>query len=57
MNLISCAHPCIHQKDGYCTLQQLNRADAGMHTDCIYYAPGSSEQAAQFPHLPHGGQL
>lgn len=57
MNLISCAHPCIHQKDGYCTLQKLNRADAGMHTDCIYYAPGSSEQAAQLPHLPHGGQL
>lgn len=47
MNLIKCAHHCIHQADGYCTLQQLNQSNASTNADCIYFCSASSEQPPQ----------
>ncbi len=57
MNLIKCAHHCLHQKDGYCTLQQLNQSSASTNTDCIYFCSGSNEQPPQIADTFDGNQL
>ncbi len=57
MNLIKCAHHCIHQTDGYCTLQQLNQSNASTNADCIYFSSTSSEQPPQIADTFNSNQL
>ncbi len=57
MNLIKCAHHCVHQKDGYCTLQQLNQSNASMNTDCLYFCSASCEQPPQVTNTFDRNQL
>ena len=47
LNLINCAYKCIHQKDGYCTLERLNDNCFTPTADCIYYSEASAKQVPQ----------
>lgn len=57
MNLIPCAHPCVHQTDGYCTLQNLRDAVCSAQNDCIYFRTRSAEEPPEVPHRTDPDQL
>jgi hypothetical protein len=41
MNLVTCSSPCIHQKDGYCSLQTLERSVTLPMDSCVYFSSQS----------------
>ncbi len=38
MNLINCANKCVHQKDGYCVLQEADHLGPSPSADCMYFS-------------------
>lgn len=48
MNLIPCASPCVHGKDGYCTLGGISEPSGSTTEDCGYYLPS-------LPSFPENG--
>ena len=55
--LIPCSHRCIHQREGYCTLESLSRAASSTGGDCIYFQEKSAKQAAKLTDRTDPGQL
>ena len=62
MNLLPCAHPCRHQKDGYCTMegtQPVRQTDG----DCPYFVdvcdilPSSKKQLDRLSQTAHTNQF
>lgn len=44
MNLVSCGEHCIHQRDGYCTLDGLEEpVESAASGRCTYYLYNASE--------------
>ena len=41
MNIVACDKPCLHQKDGYCTLEKVPYITSSKEKGCLYYQKGS----------------
>lgn len=43
MNFIVCAHNCVHQREGYCSLPNLSMAGNSANSDCIHFVEKKSK--------------
>ena len=48
MNLIACDKPCLHQQDGYCTLEKVPYITSSKEKGCLYYVENSKEQPVNY---------
>jgi len=58
MNLIQCAQPCRHQKDGYCTLEAPAAAHSSDDGACIHFQRANAAMASpkvRTPTISMGG--
>ncbi|MBC5787829.1 MULTISPECIES: hydroxymyristoyl-ACP dehydratase [Clostridiaceae] len=44
MNLVPCASPCIHQKDGYCQLNHPVPVTGSAVDGCCYFTPKKTDK-------------
>lgn len=44
MNLIACDKPCLHQKDGYCSLEKVTFVTSSKEKGCLHYIDSSERQ-------------
>ncbi|MEM0529370.1 hydroxymyristoyl-ACP dehydratase [Zongyangia sp. HA2173] len=48
MNIVACDKPCLHQKDGYCTLEKVPYITSSKEKGCLYYVENSKEQPVNY---------
>lgn len=55
MNLVRCSLRCLHQQDGYCTLQRLDQP-IGESNACVFFLSRdeSGQEIAQLPNRTDG---
>ncbi len=62
MNLLPCAHPCRHQKDGYCTMEGTQPIQQ-INGDCPYFVdardalPSAKKQLDRLRKAIHADQF
>lgn len=44
MNLILCSENCIHQKDGYCCLEDCGKITDAVNSSCCYFDERKKEK-------------